>query len=139
VAVVIVFVWAQLPLATIFLLASLQAIPGELYDAAATDGAGALARFRSVTLPGIRAMLVIVALFEALMAITTFDIVYSLTQGGPGTATTLLSYFTWAESFRKLDFGAGAALAIIIALASLVVIVVLMRAMPKGALVDESG
>ena len=51
-------------------------------------------------------MLVIVALYELLMAFTNFDIVYSLTQGGPGTATTLVTYFTWAESFKKLDFGA---------------------------------
>ncbi len=136
-AVVVVFIWAQLPLTSIFLLAALQAIPQDLYDAAAVDGAGAFDRFRAVTFPGIRPMLVIVALFELLMAITNFDITYSLTQGGPGTATTMLTYFTWVESFKKLDFGRGAALAIIIALASLVAILVLIRAMPKGALVEE--
>ncbi len=136
-AVVIVFVWAQLPLAAVFLLASLQSVPEELYSAAAVDGASAFGRFRTVTFPGIRPMLVVVALFELLMAITNFDIVYALTQGGPGTATTLLTYFTWAESFRKLDFGRGSALAIIIALASLVLILILVRAMPKGALVEE--
>jgi len=136
-AVVVVFIWAQLPLTSIFLLAALQAIPQDLYDAASVDGAGTMDRFWSVTLPGIRPMLVIVALFELLMAITNFDITYSLTQGGPGTATTMLTYFTWVESFKKLDFGRGAALAIIIALASLVAILVLIRAMPKGALVEE--
>jgi ABC-type sugar transport system permease subunit len=136
-AVVIVFIWAQLPLAAVFLLASLQSVPEELYSAAAVDGASAFGRFRAVTLPGIRPMLVIVALFELLMAVTSFDIVYALTQGGPGTATTLLTYFTWAESFRKLDFGAGSALAIIIALGSLVLILILLRAMPKGALVED--
>ena len=133
-AVVIVFIWTQLPLAAIFLLAALQAIPNELYDAAAVDGAGLAARFWLVTLPGIRPMLVIVALYETLMAFTNFDIVYSLTQGGPGTATTMVTYFTWVESFKKLDFGAGSALAVIIALASLVVILILVRAIPKGAL-----
>jgi len=137
VAVVIVFIWAQLPLAAVFLLASLQSVPEVLYSAAAVDGASAFGRFRTVTLPGIRPMLVVVALFELLMAITNFDIVYALTQGGPGTATTLLTYFTWSESFRRLDFGAGSALAIIIALASLVLILILVRAMPKGALVEE--
>lgn len=137
-AVVIVFIWSQLPLAAVFLLAALQSVPEELYGAAAVDGASAFGRFRTVTLPGIRSMLVIVALFELLMAVTTFDIVYSLTQGGPGTATTLLSYFTWSESFRRLDFGRGSALAIMIALASLLLILVLIRALPKGALEDES-
>jgi len=82
-------------------------------------------------------MLVIVALYEVLMAITNFDIVYSLTQGGPGTATTVVTYFTWAESFKKLDFGKGSALAVLIALGSLVVILVLVRAIPRGALVEE--
>lgn len=137
IAVVIVFVWAQLPLAAVFLLAALQSVPDELYSAAAVDGASAFERFRTVTLPGIRPMLVVVTLFELLMAITNFDIVYSLTQGGPGTATTLLTYFTWAESFRRLDFGSGSALAIMIAAASLVLILILMRVMPKGALVEE--
>ncbi len=137
-AVVIVFIWAQLPLASIFLLAAVQSISPELYEAAELDGAGAIGRFRSITLPSIRPMLLIVALFELLMAFTNFDLVYALTQGGPGTATTMLSYFAWAESFRKLDFGAGAALAIMIAGASLLIILVMMRAMPKGALVDDS-
>ncbi|MEZ4499632.1 MAG: sugar ABC transporter permease [Thermomicrobiales bacterium] len=136
-AVVIVFVWAQLPLASVFLLAALQSVPEELYSAASVDGASAFGRFRSVTLPGIRPMLVIVVLFELLMAMTNFDIVYALTQGGPSTATTLLTYFTWAESFRRLDFGKGSALAIIIALASLLLILVIVRAMPDGALSDE--
>ena len=137
-AVIVVFVWSQLPLATIFLLASLQAIPDDLYEAAAIDGAGPVGRFWTITLPGIRSMLVVVAIFEALMAVTNFDITYSLTQGGPGSATTLLTYFTWAESFKMLDFGRGSALAIMIALGSLVAILVLIRAMPKDALLEES-
>ena len=136
-AVVVVFIWTQLPLTAIFLLAALQAIPGELYDAAAIDGAGVFRRFWSITLPSIRPMLVIVTLYAVLMAFTNFDIVYSLTQGGPGTATTMLTYFTWVESFKKLSFGTGSALAVLIALASLVLILVLVRAIPKGALVEE--
>jgi multiple sugar transport system permease protein len=138
-AVIIVFIWSQLPLAAIFLLASVQAVPDDLYDAAAIDGAGPFGRFRTITLPAIRPMIVVVALFEALMAITNFDITYSLTQGGPGSATTLLTYFTWAESFKMLDFGRGAALAIMIALGSLAAILVLIRAMPKDALLEGDG
>lgn len=136
-AVIIVFVWAQLPLAAIFLLAAMQAIPDDLYEAAALDGASAFDRFRAITLPGIRPMLVIVAIYELLMAITNFDIVYALTQGGPGSATTMLTYFTWSESFRQLNLGRGSALAILIALGSLVAILVLIRAMPSDALVDD--
>jgi ABC-type sugar transport system permease subunit len=137
-AVLIAFAWAQTPLATALLLIAVQAVPGELYDAASLDGAGAWSRFRAITLPSIRPMLVIVVLYELLMAITTFDITYSLTHGGPGTATTLLTYFTWSESFKMLNFGNGAALAILIALASVAVIIVLLRAMPRDALLEEA-
>lgn len=135
-AVVVVFVWSQLPLAAVLLLAAVQAVPDDLYEAAALDGAGPLGRFRAITLPGIRPMVVIVALYETLMAITNFDITYSLTHGGPGSATTMLTYFTWSESFKMLDFGQGAALALVIALGSLVVIWALVRAMPKDALLE---
>ena len=60
-------------------------------------------------------MLVIVALFEILLALTAFDLIFALTGGGPGTATTVLSYFIWSETFKMLSFGNGAALAVIIA------------------------
>jgi ABC-type sugar transport system permease subunit len=137
-AVLVAFAWAQTPLATALLLVAVQIVPGELYDAAALDGARSWSRFRDITLPSIRPMLVIVILYELLMAITTFDITYSLTHGGPGTATTLLTYFTWSESFKMLNFGNGAALAILIALASILLIVGLLRAMPRDALLGET-
>jgi ABC-type sugar transport system permease subunit len=136
--VIVVFVWTQLPLASVLLLAAIQAVPDDLYEAAALDGAGAFGRFWTITLPGIRPMMVIVGLFELLMAITAFDITYSLTHGGPGTATTMVTYFTWSISYKEIDFGRGSALAIIIALGSLVAIFALLRAMPKDALLDEA-
>lgn len=136
-AVIVVFIWTQLPLVSILLLAALQAVSDELYDAAAVDGATALGRFRHVTLPGIRPMLVIVSVYEVLMALATFDLTYSLTGGGPGTATTLLSYFIWSETFNQLSFGQGAALAVVIALASLGAIFVILRALPEDALLGE--
>ena len=82
-AVVVVFIWTQLLIA-IFILAALQAIPGELYDSAAVDGAGVFGRFWNITLPGIRPMLVIVTLYAVLMAFTNFDIVYALTRAASG-------------------------------------------------------
>jgi multiple sugar transport system permease protein len=136
-AVVIVFIWTQLPLVSILLLAALQAVPDDLYDAAAVDGASTFGRFRHVTLPGIRPMLVIVTVYEILVALATFDLTYSLTGGGPGTATTLLTYFIWSETFNRLNFGHGAALAVVIALVSLVAIFVILRALPEEALLGE--
>jgi len=138
-AVVIAQVWAQFPLAVVLLLAAMQAIPDELYEAAALDGASGLRQFAAITVPFLRPMLVIVALFEILLALTAFDLIFALTGGGPGTATTVLSYFIWGETFRMLSFGKGAALAVIIAALSIVLIVGLMRLMPKEALLGEEG
>jgi ABC-type sugar transport system permease subunit len=135
--VVIAHVWTQFPMAAVLTLAAMQAIPDELYESASIDGADAWQRFRYITLPGIQAMLVIVALYEILVALTAFDITYGLTGGGPGTATTLVSYFTWAETFKMLNFGRGAALAVVIAIVSIIFIIGLLRAMPKDALIEE--
>jgi ABC-type sugar transport system permease subunit len=129
--------WSLLPLATIFLLAAYQHIPHEQYEAARIDGASTMQAYRYVTLPNIRAALIIVVLYLTLMGLTAYDIVYSMTAGGPGSATTLVSYFTWAISFRELNFGQGAALAVMIAAVSLVFVIALLKVLPKGALDDE--
>jgi len=128
-------IWTQFPFATVLILAAMQAIPEELYEAAAIDGAGPLQRFFHVTLPGIRAMLAIVVIFETLMGLTAFDLPYTLTGGGPGTATTVISYYTWAESFKMLNFGNGAALAVLLAVVSLAMILAIIQFIPKGALI----
>jgi multiple sugar transport system permease protein len=133
--VITVQIWTQFPFATVLILAAMQAIPEELYEAAAIDGAGLLQRFSHITLPSIRAMLVIVVIFETLMGLTTFDLTYALTGGGPGTATVLISYFTWVESFKMLNFGNGSALAVILAVVSLVMILAILQFIPKGALI----
>lgn len=137
VGIVVAQVWTQFPLATVLILAAMQSIPDELYEAAALDGASPHRCFATVTLPLIKPMLIVVALFEILVGISTFDITYGLTGGGPGTATTLIGYFMWAESFKMLSFGKGSALAVLLAVFALVVIVPLMRAMPRGALTEE--
>ncbi len=136
-ATAIAQVWAQFPLATVLLLAAMQAIPDDLYEAAALDGAGGVRVFAAVTLPHIQPMLVVVALFEILLALTAFDLIFALTGGGPGTATTVLSYFIWAESFKMLSFGTGLALAAIIAGMSVILIAALLRLMPRDALLGE--
>ncbi|MDH7487560.1 MAG: sugar ABC transporter permease [Anaerolineae bacterium] len=135
VAVVTAQIWTQFPFATVLILAAMQAIPQELYEAAAIDGAGLLQRFFYITLPGIRAMLAIVVIFETLMGLTTFDLTHALTQGGPGTSTTLISYYTYSESFKMLNFGNGSALAVILAVVSLLMILAIMQFIPKGALI----
>ena len=139
-AVIVAQVWAQFPMATVLTLAAIQAIPEELYESAAIDGAGVRQRFFYITLPNIKAMLAIVTVYEILMGLTTFDITYALTGGGPGTATILISYFTWAESFKMLNFGNGTALAVLLALTSLVLIVFgILRLVPTELILGGEG
>jgi multiple sugar transport system permease protein len=112
--------WKDVPLATILLLATLQVIPSELYDAAKIDGGGAWAAFRYVTFPFLRPTLTVLLILETLIGFITFDLVFVMTGGGPADATMLLAWYTYTEIFTHLNLGRGAALAFIIALLTLV-------------------
>jgi multiple sugar transport system permease protein len=126
-SVIAVHVWREFPLPAILFLAGLQTIPPELGEAARLDRAGAWQRFRYVTLPSLKAPLLIVLVYETIVALSVFDLVYVLTGGGPGSATTLLSWFAYTATFKYLNFGEGAALSFIMAAIILAVIVVYMR------------
>jgi multiple sugar transport system permease protein len=128
-SLVLAHIWKEGPLAAIFLLAGLQLIPNEYYEAAKIDGGSSLSVFRFITLPLLRPILLVVLVYETMTAILTFDIVYVLTGGGPGDATSLISWFAYAEIFKSLNLGAGIALSIIIALITLVLIILYMRAL----------
>ena len=106
-ALVFADVWNTVPLAAILLLAALQRIPTELYDAARVDGGTPLQLFRHVTFPWLAQPLMIVLILQTLSAIRAFDIIYVLTAGGPGTATTTLTWKTFLTTFDGLDFGLG--------------------------------
>ena len=127
ISLVIAHVWREGPLVAIFFLAGLQTIPADLYSASAVDGAGPIAAFRRITLPLLRPTLVIVLIYETIVAATTFDLVYVMTGGGPADATSLISWFAYAEVFKFLDLGTGAALAFLIAAALVIVIVFYLR------------
>jgi multiple sugar transport system permease protein len=128
-SLVMAHIWKEGPLAAIFFLAGLQLIPREFYEAARVDGAGGLRSFRFITLPLLRPILLVVLVYETMTAILTFDIVYVLTGGGPGDATSLISWFAYAEIYKFLNLGTGIALSIIIALITLVLIILYMRAL----------
>ena len=118
-ALVFADVWNSLPLAVILLLAALQRIPSELYEAARIDGAGGFQLFRYVTLPWLSHALLVVLILQTLSAIRAFDIIYVLTAGGPGTATTTLTWKTYLVTFDSLDFGQGNAYAWLVSLITL--------------------
>jgi multiple sugar transport system permease protein len=101
------YAWNAIPFAIIVFLSALQAIPLELYDAAKVDRASVLQRFRHVTLPWMLQPILIVAIVQTTYALRAFDIVYTLTFGGPGDATTFLSWRVYLRAFRYFDFGMG--------------------------------
>lgn len=112
-------VWNVLPLAVILLLAALQKIPGEQYEAARMDGAGRFQLFWFVTFPWLAQTLLVVLILQTLSAIRAFDVIYVLTAGGPGTATTTLTWKTYLITFENLDFGLGNAYAYTVSLITL--------------------
>lgn len=128
-SLILAHIWKEGPLAAIFLLAGLQLIPNEYYEAAKIDGGSSLSVFRFITLPLLRPILLVVLVYETMTAILTFDLVYVLTGGGPGDATSLISWFAYAEIFKSLNLGTGIALSIIIALITLVLIFLYVRAL----------
>jgi ABC-type sugar transport system permease subunit len=130
-------IWTQIPFASVLLMAALTTINKELYEAAEVDGAGPLRRLLHVTLPQVAGMMGVAFIYELIMCLTTYDVTYSMTSGGPGGATTLLSYFIWAESFSQLNFGRGAALGVIVALITLGLIMLILKAIPSGMTLEE--
>src|SRR5919204_4180034 len=102
-AIVTANVWNTLPFSALVLLAGLQAIPSELYDAAKVDRASIWARFRHVTLPWLSQPILIVLIVQALGGIRIFDLIYLLTGGGPGYQTTTLGFAAYTTSFISTD------------------------------------
>jgi multiple sugar transport system permease protein len=122
-SVIFVNTWRGLPFYAITLLAGLQTIPADLYDAATIDGADSWHRFRYVTLPMLRPVLLIVTMFSVIFTFSDFQLVYVLTHGGPANATNLFATaaFDIAMSAGQLGRGASVALAMLPALALLIV------------------
>ncbi len=126
-AVILADVWKNTPFIALLLLAGLQVIPAELYEAARVDGAGPLQRFGQITLPLLRGSIVIALLFRTITAFQTFDLPFTLTAGGPGTDTELLSLYSYRTLFSYVNFGRGSALAVILALICFVMAAVYAR------------
>lgn len=131
-SVIAVNVWRGFPFFGISFLAGMKAIPAELYEAAAVDGASVFQRFRFVTLPGIRNIVIIVMLLSTIWTFNDFAIVYILTKGGPGGATSVLPVFTYEMAFGAQRLGEAIAVALYMLPPLAIVIVVLARHMRRG-------
>jgi multiple sugar transport system permease protein len=121
--------WKAIPFITLLLLAGLQNIPGHLYRAARVDGASAWARFRHVTLPGLRVPLLVAIVLQSIWALKVFDLIFVLTKGGPGDGTVVLNFLAWRVTFNFLDIGYGAAIANVLFVLMFVLAVVYVRAL----------
>jgi len=113
ISAIIADVWKTTPFMALLLLAGLQVIPREMYEAALIDGASAWQTFLRVTLPLLKPTILVALLFRTLDAVRVFDLIFVLTQGGPGNSTEVLSYLTYIKLFREFDFGVGSALSVI--------------------------
>src|SRR5215470_3338297 len=131
-SVITVNVWRGFPFFGVSFLAGMKAVPAELYEAAAVDGANALQRFRYVTLPGIRNIVMIVLLLSTIWTFNDFAIIYILTKGGPGGATMVLPVFTYEIAFGAQRLGEAIAVALYMLPALAFVIIVLSNYMRKG-------
>lgn len=110
---IFVMVWKGYPFYALTFLAGMQTIPGELYDAASIDGAGRLARFRHVTLPGLRQIMGVVILLSTIWTMNTLEIPLLFTGGGPSDATEVFPLLTYHLALQNFRLGEGAAVPIL--------------------------
>ena len=118
-AVTFVNIWAGYPLYMVSLLAGLQGIPKELYEAADIDGANAWEKLRNVTIPQLMPIMISIALLDFIWTMQVFPLVWMTTGGGPIHATEMLSTYTYKLAFRQYDFSLASASAILILLLSM--------------------
>lgn len=123
-AVIAADVWKTTSFVAILLLAGLQSIPEDLYEAHQIDGATPLQSFRQITLPLIMPQILIAMLFRFAQAFGIFDLIQVMTGGGPGGATEMVSLYIYATVMRYLDFGYGAALVVVTFLVLIAVVAI---------------
>lgn len=139
VAVLISLVWRWTPFMMLIVLAGLQSQSKEVLEAARTDGAGPWQLFRHVTLPHLRRFVELGVLLGSIYVVNTFDEIYMMTQGGPGTATTNLPYYLYQRVFQGFDVGQGAALGVVVVAGTIVVAVFALRAVFTAVSGRETG
>jgi multiple sugar transport system permease protein len=126
-SVIIVNVWRGTPFMAIIVLAALQSVPLELYDAAAIDGAGRVHRFRYITLPLVMPVLLTALVLSIIWTFSDFGIVYGLTKGGPMNATHVLATLSYQVGLASGNIGEGAAISLTMMPVLLVLIVWQLR------------
>ena len=132
-SVTIVNIWRDYPFMTVVLLAGLQTIPDELYEAAEIDGASAWQRFRNITMPLIAPITLISTTLLAIWSFNNFDLVFLITGGGPAGATEVLPTYVFLEAFRRLNPTYAASIATSMLLILLIFTILYMRSYKRIA------
>lgn len=131
-SLILVNTWRGFPFFGITLLAGMQAIPQELYEAAEIDGASVWQRFRYVTLPSLRTVMLVVTILSIIWTFNDFSIVWLLTGGGPGHATDVFATYTYKLGFITSRLGYGQTVSVILAPVLIVIIMILSPLMLRG-------
>jgi len=130
-SVIFADVWRGYPFVMLILLAGLQAIPKELYEAARVDGASALQEFRHITIPGLARMVQVALALDVIWQFRRFGLVYNMTQGGPGNATDILPLAIYRQFFKYFNFEYASAMAVVLAAIMIVISIPYVRMMVK--------
>lgn len=121
VAVGLIGTWVSTGLVTVLLMSGIAGIPKDYYEAATLDGAGWFRRFWHITIPGVRAEILVSLTLTVIAALKTFDLIYMTTSGGPGTSTTVPSYEVYNQAFRLGQVGTASSLAVVLTLVIFVI------------------
>lgn len=127
VSIVVADVWKTSSFAGLLILAGLQTIPDELYEAARIDGANAWQQFRKITLPLIKPALLIALLFRTMDAFRVFDLVYVMTQGGPADSTNVLQFYGYKKIFAEGMMGYGSTISVMVFFITLIIAIFYIR------------
>jgi multiple sugar transport system permease protein len=131
-AAIFMDIWKTTPFVAILLMAGLQIIPQELYQAARVDGAGRWAVFKKITLPLLKPVILVVLIFRTLDAFRIFDAIYVLTGGGPANVTETLSIYAYKVLFQTLQFGYGSTLSVMVFMCIGSISIFYIRLLSKG-------
>ncbi|QPM67646.1 carbohydrate ABC transporter permease [Atribacter laminatus] len=130
--VTVVTIWKQFPLATVIILAGLQAIPIERYEAAEVDGANSFQKFFNITIPGLKSVNIVLIMMLILYTFKRVTIVYLLTGGGPARATEILPVTTYLEAFKYFRLGSASAVGILSLILTLVITFIYSKMVTRG-------
>lgn len=131
-------IWEWTPFMALIMLAGLQALPQEPFEAALVDGASAWQSFRYITLPFLAPTMLVALLIRLMDAFKTFDLVFVLTQGGPGMSTEILNYYTYRYGFKFFHLGYASALSwLLVIVITIISMILVKRIRSRGTYAEE--